>query len=393
MALIGTESYPTPDRRLRIGIVGGGRGALVGQWHWTGMRLSNRWDLVAGALSSDPQVARASGRDWMIAEDRVYTDYHEMAKAEAARPDGIEAVAICTPNWTHRPIAEAFMDVGIDIICDKPMAISPEDSEALVRRQKETGVIFAVTHPYVYHPMVRQAQEMVAAGAIGEVRQALVEYAQDFATEPDDPGSKQLSWRRDPAKVGRASATGDIGTHALNLLEFVAGHRVNRLRADFHVCGAPKAMEDTAFLTLRLDNGAPATMWVTQAAPGNYCALTLRIYGEKGGLQWNQETPEILRYTPLNAPEQLIVRGHGSGMVPAAERMSLLPRGHGEALSDAWGNLYTEIAIAVDARRKGAVLPAGLLQVPDVHEGARGVRFVNAAADSHAADGAWVPLD
>ena len=390
MALTGTEFYPNATRRLRLGIVGGGRGALVGQWHWTGARLSNRWDLVAGALSSDPETARISGREWMLPEDRIYTDYHAMARAEAARADGIEAVAICTPNWTHRPIAEAFMDAGIDIICDKPMTLSREDCDALEKRQRETGLVFAITHPYPYHPMARQAHEMVKAGAIGEVRQALVEYAQDWATEPDDPDSKSLAWRRDPAKIGRASATGDIGTHALQMLEYVSGQPVTRLRADFHVCGAPKAMEDTAFINMALENGAPAAMWITQAAPGNYCALRFRIYGNKGGLEWDQEFPETLRYTPLNQPEQTIVRGHGAGVVPAAERMTLLPRGHGESLSDAWGNLYREIAIAVEARRTGEPVPDGLLNLPDIHTGSRGVRFINAAADSHEAGGVWV---
>ncbi|TPE51745.1 Gfo/Idh/MocA family protein [Amaricoccus solimangrovi] len=392
MGLTGTEIYPKASRRLRLGIVGGGQGALVGQWHWTGARLSNRWDLVAGALSSDPERALASGREWMLAEDRIYTDYAEMAKAEAARPDGIEAVAICTPNWTHRPIAEAFMEAGIDIICDKPMAMTPEDCAALAAKRAETGVVFALTHPYPYHPMARQAREMVAAGAIGEIRQALVEYAQDWATEADDPDSRSLSWRRDPAKIGRASATGDIGTHAFGMIEFVTGLKVAKLRAEFHVCGAPKAMEDTAFLNLAFENGAPGAMWLTQAAPGNYCALRFRVYGEKGGLEWDQEFPEHLRFRPLNAPEQVIVRGHGSGVAPAAERMALLPRGHGESLSDAWGNLYTEIAIAVEARREGGAVPADLLALPDLEDGTRGVKFIHAAADSSEAGGTWQAL-
>ena len=384
--------YPPATRRLRLGIVGGGRGALVGQWHWSGVRLSNRWDLGAGALSSDPETALASGRDWMLADDRIYSDYREMARAESSRKDGIEAVSICTPNHTHRPIAEAFMDAGIDIICDKPLAITPYDCDALIEKQRASGVIFALTHPYVFHPMIRQAREMIASGTIGPVRQALVEYVQENATAPDDPTVKKTVWRRDPSKMGRASATADIGTHAFQMIEHVTGHKVTRLRADFHVCGAPKAMEDTAFLNLAFDNDAPGLMWITQAAPGNYCGLRFRIFGEKGGLEWDQEHPETLRFTPFRQPEQIIVRGHGSGMLPAAERMVNLPRGHGEALSDAWGNLYTEIAVAVAARRSGTPLPEGLLALPDIHEGARGVRFIHAAADSHEASGAWVTL-
>lgn len=390
MGLIGSANYPPATRRLRLGIVGGGRGALVSQWHRAGARLSNRWDLIAGALSSDPEVAKVSGRDWMLPEDRIYTDFREMAKSEAARPDGIEAVIVCTPNWLHRPVVEAFMHAGIDIICDKPMAVTIDDCDALAAMQAKTGLVFAVTHPYPYHPMARQAREMVANGAIGEVRQALVEYAQDWATEPEDPSAKPLSWRRDPTKMGRASATGDIGTHALNMVEFVCGLKVTRLRADFHICGAPKNMEDTAFMNLRFENDAPGALWVSQAAPGNYCALRVRVFGTAGGLEWDQEFPEQLKYNPLNQPEQIIVRGHGAGVVPAAERMAMLPRGHGEALTDAWGNLYTEIAIAVEARRANRTVPDGMLALPDVHDGARGVRFVHAAADSNDAGGAWV---
>ena len=391
MGLAHTESYPAATRRLRLGIVGGGRG-LVGQWHWVGARLSNRWDLVAGALSADPETARASGRAWMLPEDRIYADYADMAKKEAARDDGIEAVVIATPNWTHRPIAEAFMRAGIDIICDKPMAITREDCDALVELQRETGLVFAITHPYPYHPMVRQAREMVRSGEIGTVRQAIVEYAQEWGTAPEDPGNRTFAWRRDPAKVGRASATGDIGTHALQMIEFVTGLKVGRLRADFHVCGAPKAMEDTAFVNLRFENGAPGLLWITQAAPGNHCALRFRVFGEKGGLDWNQEHPEHLRHAPFDRPEQSIVRGHGAGVAAAAERMALLPRGHVEGLSDAWGNLYAEAAIAVEARRECKTIPEGLLALPDIHTGARGVAFVNAAADSHEAGGTWTDL-
>ena len=388
----GAYSRPPARRRLRLGIVGGGGYGLVGPWHWNGIRLSNRWDLVAGVLSSDAQRARQYGAEWLLPADRVYGDYREMAQRESERADGIEAVALCTPNWLHRPMAEAFLDAGIDILCETPLALSREDCEALLRRQRETGLVFAVAHPYPYHPMVRQAREMIRDGAIGALRQALVEYAQEDSTAPDDPQSKTVAWRRDPAKVGRASATGDIGTHALQMIEFVCGQRVTRLRADFHVCGAPKPMEDTAFLGLRFANGAPGMMWISQAAPGNYCGLRFRAYGDRGGLQWDQEDPERLKYTPLQQPEQVFVRGQGAGVVPASARMTLLPRGHGEALPDAWGHLYAELALAVAARRNRESLPDGGLQLPDIHTGVRGVAFVHAAADSHAAGGVWVPL-
>ena len=387
-----TNTYPVASRRMRLGMVGGGRQGLVGQWHWTGARISNRWDLVAAAPSSNAEAAKESGRAWHLADDRVYTDWREMARAEAAREDGIDAVAICTPNWTHYEMSLAFLEAGIDVICDKPLSTEMEEAKALIARQAETGLVFALTYPYAYHPMVRQAREMVAQGAIGELRQVVVEYVQEQAALPPDPNARKTQWRSDKAKVGRAAVTGDIGTHALHLLEFVAGERVSKLRADFHICGAPKEMEDTAFLNLKMEGGAPGMMWVTQAAAGNWCGLRFRIYGETGGLEWDQEDPEKLRHTRLGAPEQIIVRGHGAGVLPEAERMVLLPRGHGEALSDAWGNLYTEIAIAVEARREGRELPEGLLAMPDVTDGARGVAFVHATVDSHEAGGVWVDL-
>ncbi len=391
MAMLGSDDtkYPPAKRRLRLGFVGGGRGALVGEWHATGARLSNRWEIVAGALSSTPENAKASGADWMLAPDRSYSSLHDMAAAEARRPDGIEAVVVCTPNFHHFEAAAAFMKAGIDVILDKPMTTTVADALELVRLRRETGVFLGLTYPYTFLPMVRQARLMIADGKIGTVRQVLVEYAQDWATAPEDPSFKGAVWRRDPKKVGRASATGDIGTHAFHMLNYVTGQPVTKVRADFHVCGAPKNMEDTVFMNLRLANGAPGSIWITQAAPGNYCGLRFRVFGEKGGLEWDQEKPEYLRYNPLNEPEQIIVRGHGSGMYRQAQRLVHLPRGHGEALSDAWGNLYTELAIAIAARRDGVALPDGFLELSTAEDGARGVKFIDACADSHEAGGVW----
>ncbi len=368
MSLVASEEtrLPPVQRRLRLGFVGGGRGALIGRVHAMGARLSNRWQAVAGALSSDPQVALESGRDWLLADDRIYSDYRDMAEKEAARQDGIEAVVISTPNWTHKDIAEAFLRRGIDVICDKPLTTTLDDALELVKLQRETGLVVGVTYPYPSHAMVRQARELVLSGELGRVRQVHVEYMQDWATEPDDPNFKGASWRRDPGRVGRASATNDIGTHAFHLAHFVTGLEMVECRAEFHVCGAPKAMEDTAFVQTRYEGGVPGTLWVTQAAPGNYCALRIRVYGEKAGLEWDQEKPEFLRFNRLNRPETVFVRGHGAGMVPQAERLLSLPRGHPEALSDAWANLYSEFAIAIEARRAGKSVPEGLLNYPTV---------------------------
>jgi predicted dehydrogenase len=390
MSLFGTEetSYPAPMRRLRLGIVGGGRGGLVGQWHATGVRLSNRWDIVAGALSSNPDNAKASARDWLIADERAYIDYHTMAAQESKRTDGIEAVSICTPNHTHFDIAKTFLEAGIDVILDKPMVISMAEAETLVALQRKTGLVVGLTYPYTFHAMVRQARHMIAAGSIGEVRQVLVEYVQDWGTAVDLT-LKNVAWRQDPKTAGRTSATGDIGTHAFHILHYVTGLSIDEVRADFHTVGNPKPMEDTAFMKLKLGNGAPGHIWITQCAPGNYCGLRVRVFGTKGGIEWDQEFPEQLKFNPLDAPQQTIVRGHGSGVLPAVQRLVHLPRGHGEALSDAWGNLYTELALAVEQRRGLRKLPKGYLEYSGVEDGLRGVKFIDACADSNEQGGTW----
>jgi predicted dehydrogenase len=390
MTVFGTmdSKYPAVTQRLRHGIVGGGRGGLVGQWHATGIRLSNRYDLVAGALSSDPAKAKASAVDWMISPDRAYSSFADMALKESQRPDGIESVTICTPNDSHCEIATAFLRAGIDVILDKPMTAQIGEAHDLVKVVRETGRFLGLTYPYVFQPMLRQARHMIANGTIGDVRQVIVEYAQDWATHIDP----DKIWRQDPKRVGRSSTTGDIGTHAFHMLEYVTGLEVAKVRAELHVCGAAKPMDDTGFVNVRMANGAPGSMWFTQAAPGNACGLSIRVYGLKGGIEWSETDCERLRVNILNEPERIIVRGHGAGVLPEVERMVHLPRGHGEAMSDAWGNLYTELALAIEQARGKRTLPAGYLEISQVHEGLRGMQFVEACVNSHEADSAWTAI-
>ncbi len=382
------NEFPPPSRRLRLGFVGGGHGALIGGVHANGARLSNRWDIVAGALSSSPERAHASGKAWMLADDRIYTDYREMARAEAAREDGIDAVTIATPNYLHSPIAKAFMAAGIDVISDKPLTTTLDDALDLVRLQRETGVIFAVTYAYASHVMVRQAREMVHQGDLGEIRQIHVEYFQDWAMEITDQGDA-APWRMDTSKSGPSFTVGDIGTHAEHLARFVSGLELEAVRANFHVTGAPKSLEDTAFILLRFEGNVPGTLMVSQTMAGSQCGLRIRICGSKASLEWNQEKPEYLSLRRVAAPEQIISRGHGAGMSPVTERLLRMPRGHPEALTDAWANLYLEMAIAIEARRTGTVLPEDLLTYPTVTDGAIGVRFVEAAIQSNSND-SWV---
>lgn len=389
MALISNlPKFPEPTRPLRLGFVGGGDGAFIGEVHANGARLCGRWQIVAGALSSDPERARRSGNAWQLADDRVYTDFRQMAAAEAQRSDGIDAVAITVPNHLHHPVAVAFMDAGIDIISDKPVTRTFDEAADLVRRQRESGLVYGVTYAFAAHVMVSQAREMISAGMLGDIRQIHVEYFQEWAIELDDV-SPPVPWRLDPARGGPAFTTLDIGTHAIHLATTTVGLDVEQVRALFHVSGKPKQLEDTAFMHLRFEGGVPGTLMVSQAAAGTQCGLRLRVFGSKAGLEWDQENPEYIRYTPLDSPTQVIGRGYTGGMLQGAARYVRMPRGHPEALTDAWANLYLQMAIAIDARRSGKAVPAGLLTYPTVVDAAKGLKFVEAAIESNRTD-QWV---
>jgi len=383
---------PKLPRRLRLGVVGGGRGAFIGEIHAMAARLSNCFDIVAGALSADPERARLSARDWYIPDDRAYTDFRQMAHAEAAREDGIEAVVIATPNHLHHAVACAFLDAGIDVICDKPLTTALADAVDLVERVRQSGLVFGVTYAFAAYPMVRQARAMVQAGDLGRLRQVHVEYVQDWLTEALPPGHKQAEWRLDPDRAGPVGCAGDIGVHASHLATFVSGLRLTRLRAELLVCGHPKPLDDTIYASARYEGDVPGLLWATQVAPGNACGLRLRLYGDRAGLAWDQENPEVLRFDVFGEPTRLITRGVGAGVGAAAMRLTRTPRGHPEGWIEAWANLYAELAVAIDARRRGAGVAPGLLDYPSVVDGARGVQFIEAAVDSSKAGGAWVEL-
>lgn len=381
---------PVLGRRLRLGFVGGGRGGMVGTWHLAGARLSGHWDVVAGALSSHPETARLSAADWGIAPDRSHVDFHAMARSEAARADGIEAVVICTPNASHAEIAETFLDAGIDVILDKPMTTRTADARRLVELRRRTGLCLVMTYPYAHHAMVAQARALVDAGRIGAVRHLHVEYLQDWnlpAARPDAP-----IWRHDPAIVGRNALIGDIGTHASHLIGAMTGLDIAAVRAESFTCGGAKPTADTAHIALRLSNGAPAIMVLSNAAIGQYCGLRIRIWGDEGALEWDQEQPESLRFVARDRAETVYRRGFGQGIEPAAERLVHLPRGHGEALTDAWANLYAEAGLHIGRRRSGKDPGAEQGRLPDARDGLKGMLFIDACTDSAAAGGVWTDL-
>lgn len=387
-AFTARAKLPTSNRRIRLGIVGGGRG-FIGPVHALAARMDNRFDLVAGALSSDPAVARETGRAWFLSEDRCYGSYRDMLSAEARRPDGIEAVAITTPNDTHFEIAMACLDAGLDIICDKPLTTTLADSLALVRRVRSTGLCFVVTHGFAAYPMVRQAQAMVRQGDLGPIRLVHVEYVMDWLSAPlEQTGDKQASWRTDPAISGPSGCVADIGTHAYHLARFISGLEVERLAAVLHTFVPRRRLDDNAHMLLKFKGGAQGTLIATQVAPGNECGLSIRLYGEKAGLEWHQEDPNYLRYSPLGESVRTLARGE-SFLSSEAQRMTRVPRGHPEGYLEAFSNVYAEAAVAIEARRSGFAPPPGL-SFATVEDGAIGIAFVDAALESSHNGGSWV---
>ena len=376
---------------IRYGMVGGGQGAFIGAVHRIAARLDDRYVLVAGALSSDPDRAYASGAELGLAPARTYTDFEEMARREARLRDGIEAVAIVTPNHMHFPVASAFLKRGIHVICDKPLTTTLMGARQLAALAAKSGRVFAVTHNYTGYPMVRQAREMVAAGKLGKLRLVHVEYVQDWLSTPlEQTGQKQAEWRTDPARSGAGGAVGDIGTHAFNLASFVSGLELESLAADVSTFVEGRRLDDNVHVLLRFAGGAKGMLWASQVAPGNENALRLRLYGEKGGLDWAQENPNELWFTPLGEEKRLITRG-GAGAGPAAARVTRVPPGHPEGYLEGFANIYAEAARAILAAREGRA-PDPDVVFPTVEDGVKSVAFIEACVKSGRKNGAWVPM-
>ncbi|MBW0446886.1 Gfo/Idh/MocA family oxidoreductase [bacterium M00.F.Ca.ET.228.01.1.1] len=376
-----------PYRRLRLGMVGGGQGAFIGSVHRLAARLDDRFELAAGALSSDPQRARASAAEAGIA--RSYDDWREMARAEAAREDGIDAVAIVTPNHLHAPVATAFLEAGIHVVCDKPLAVSLAEGEALAKLAREKNRLFALTHTYSGYPLVRHAREMIEAGEIGQIRVVQVEYAQDWLAEPVENGglNKQAGWRTDPALAGPAGCLGDIGTHAYHLASFVTGMTPVALSAELHTFVPGRRIDDHAQAMLRYANGARGMLWASQVASGAENALRLRVYGTRASLAFDQEQPNELWFTPLGGAAQRLTRARVSG--PSAAHATRVPAGHPEGYLEAFAQLYKDAALQIEALNEGRALPAESLLLTTVEDGVAGLRFIDAMLASSAADGQW----
>ena len=301
MKIKGTSEGRAP--RIRLGMVGGGRDAFIGGVHRIAARIDDQFELVAGCFSSTPEKSLASGADLGLPEARVYAGFADMAAREARRKDGIQTVAIVTPNHMHAPVAMQFLRRGIHVICDKPLTATLAEAKKLAKAAEASGAVFVLTHNYTGYPMVRQAREMVANGDLGEIRVVQVEYAQDWLSEPlEQSGQKQAGWRTDPARSGAGGSTGDIGTHAFNLASFVTGLTLESLAADLQSFVPGRRVDDNGHVLLRFRGGARGMLWCSQVAPGNENALRLRVYGTKAGLEWAQEDPNYLWFTPLGQP-------------------------------------------------------------------------------------------
>jgi len=384
-----TDTIP---RRLRLGMVGGGQGAFIGAVHRIAARLDDCYEVVAGALSGDPARSRQSGAQIRLAPERCYADYREMARLEAAREDGIDAVAIVTPNHLHAPVATAFLEAGIHVICDKPLGISLDEGMALAALARARKRVFALTHTYTGYPMVRHARELVASGAIGEVRMVHVEYAQDWMAEADkqDPAFQAANWHNDPRRAGPTGCTGDIGTHAWHIAGFVSGLQPSELLAELHAFTPDRTLDDHLQVMLRYPNGARGTLWASQMATGCENALKLRVFGTKASLAFDQEQPNELWLTPQGGSAQRLTRGRVRGA--AAEQATRIPNGHPEGYLEAFAQLYRDAAAQIHAVDAGLPVPQSAAWLPTVEDGVGGMRFIDAVLASHRDGSRWVRL-
>ena len=390
MAITGKDDGKSGGR-IRLGMVGGGEGAFIGAVHRIASRIDDHYTFVAGALSSTADKAKRSGAALGLDPARTYSDYETMAREEAKRPDGIEAVSIVTPNHMHAGPALAFLKAGIHVICDKPLTTTFKEAKALQAAAKKSGLIFAVTHNYTGYPMVRQARAMVKAGELGEIRVVQVEYPQDWLAEPlEKTGQKQADWRTDPKRSGVGGCIGDIGTHAYNLADFITGLPVNELSAELTTFVKGRKLDDNTQILLRYANGARGSLWASQVAIGNENNLRIRVYGTKGGIAWSQENPNYLQVSPIGKPTYTITRS-GAGSGPEAGRVSRIPPGHPEGYLEGFANIYTEVAHAIQASRKGKKADKAVM-FPTVDDGVKGLAFIEAAVASSQNNGKWTKL-
>ena len=381
-------------RKLRCAMVGGGRGALIGDVHRKAMAFDGQIELVSGALSSRADIARASGHDLGLRDDRIHTNWEGLLEHELSLPghERIDLVCIVTPNHLHYDVAKQFVEAGVHVVCDKPLVHTSAQANDLVRSVARQKVVFGVTYNYTGYPMVREARAMVHAGAIGPIRKVIVEYNQGWLARPlETTGHKQAEWRTDPARSGVAGAMGDIGSHAENLVSTVTGLEIESLCADLTTFIPGRRLDDDGSVLLRFKGGARGVLLASQIEIGCENDLRLRVFGADGSLEWHQEDPNYLTHLPLDGPKKVITRG-SPWLSEAARRAARIPPGHPEGFFEAFANVYRGVAADIHARIAGATPDPLAVDYPRVEDGARGVRFIERTVESARSERKWVAM-
>ncbi len=387
-------SIPASRRKIRMGMVGGGRGAFIGAVHRMAAALDGQVELVCGAFSSDPQRSRDSGADFFLPPERCYGTFEEMMAAEAARPAGdrMDFVAIVTPNHLHFPAAKAALEHGFHVMSDKPATFNLAEAKALGVLLEKTGLLYGLTHNYTGYPLIKEAREMVRSGRLGKIRKVVVEYPQGWlATRLEESGQKQAAWRTDPARSGAAGCLGDIGTHAENLAEYVTGLRIKELAADLNAFVEGRPLDDDGNLLLRFEGGAKGVLHASQISVGEENNLNLRVYGELGGLEWHQQEPNTLLLKWTDRPTEVWRAGQGY-LGPAAKANTRIPAGHPEGYLEAFANIYRNFANHLRAVLDGREPDAVSLDYPKIADGIRGMAFIEAAVESSRHNARWTEL-
>ena len=379
-------------RKIRMGMVGGGKDAFIGAVHRMAARLDGQIDLVCGAFSSDAEKSKASGAEMFVPEERVYGSYKDMFEKEKALPNDVrmDFVSIVTPNFMHYPVAMAALDAGFHVVCDKPMTLNLEEAKSLSDKVKSTGLLFCLTHNYTGYPMVKQAREMVSKGDIGKIRRVVVEYPQGWmASLLEESGQKQAAWRTDPAKSGASFIMGDIGSHCANLAEYITGLQIERVCADLTSFVPGRSLDDDGSVLLRFNDNAKGVLWASGIAVGEENALNIRVYGEKGSLEWHQQEPNTLIVHWIDRPTQILRTSTGFVGV-AASANTRLPAGHPEGFIEAFANLYRDFAQKLTLWLDGE--KSAVCDFPDAADGVRGMAFIEAVVSSSKLDSKWTKV-
>ncbi len=374
--------------RLSWGMIGGGEGSQIGPVHRISSALDAAFEFRAGALDADPAKGRAYAVQLGLPADRAYGDWKEMLAGEKTRKDPIDLVTIATPNATHHAIAKAFLEAGINVLCEKPMTVTVAEAEDIVAAEKRYGAICAVNYGYTGYALVRHMRAMIARGDLGKVRLIVVEFAHGFHADAADAENPRMRWRYDPAQAGVSGQFADCGIHALNMASYVSGQEARELSADFVSAVAGRQLEDDAMLNVRMDGGTTVRLWTSSVAVGSFHGLNIRVFGEKGGLRWAQQWPDQLQWTPLNGRTETLERGMG-GLSPEAARATRIATGHSEGMLVAFANIYADMAEVIEARARGVAANPLALQFPTAMDGLRSIAAINAAVESARAGGKW----